>query len=352
MTISGYALIKIVETLKTLDIRGRNWTTNGIISLLSNEKYAGNLWARKTVTPNYKTHKSKKNEGEKPKYFVEGHHEPIVPPLVHKVALKILKNKRGNIDGIPYLKAVPKGILKGFVVVDKAVQNYTLSDYVEASQSVAKNENEAKNTIFADKASIFDLRNFETVSTLFFDEKTKPSCVMKDGKITFNVACRKSLKAETVEILFHPTKAILAVRSSKKAKNFQNETITKPLCLSAFVPIALESAKLEQGRRYKIYGTKRTRNGENIMFFDLRDIQIISDKKETCILPNKYINRYGNGYYDNLTACDLHKVDMEGLWQALQESRPADSLAGQIVELTEFCQTNFAEFGLLEEIKK
>jgi len=46
----------------------------------------------------------------------------------------------------------------------------------------------------------------------------------------------------------------------------------------------------------------------------------------------------------------LHKIDIEGLWQALYESRPADSLAGQIVELTEFCQRSLAEFELSEKI--
>jgi hypothetical protein len=151
--------------------------------------------------------------------------------------------------------------------------------------------------------------------------------------------------------LFHPTKAILAIRSAEKSKKLQNEPINKPLCLSAFVPIALESAELKQGHRYKIYGTKRTKNGENIILFDLCDAQIISAKKDTCILPNKYANRYGNEYYKNLTACDLHKVDFDGLGKALQESRQTDSLARQIVELTEFCQTNLAEFGLLEEMK-
>ena len=351
MTIVGCSSAKIAETLKTLDIKGRNWSTSSIKSLLSNEKYAGNLWARKTVTPNYKTHKSKKNEGEKPKYFVKENHEPIVPPLAHEVALKILKNKQGNINGIPYLKAVPKGILKGFVVVNKAIQSYTLNDYTEASHSVNENGNEQIINIFVDKVSIFDLRNFETVSALFFDEKTKPFCTIKHGKITFNSACCKALKTGKAEILFHPTKAILAIRSAEKIKNLQNESITKPLHLSAFVPIALESAELKQGHRYKIYGTKRTKNDENIILFDLNDAQIISAKKDTCILPNKYANRYGNGYYENISACDLHKVDFDGLWQALQESLPTDSLAGQIVELTEFCQTNLAEFGLLEEIK-
>ena len=54
--------------------------------------------------------------------------------------------------------------------------------------------------------------------------------------------------------------------------------------------------------------------------------------------------------YENLAACSLHKIDIEGLWQALEESRPTDSLDGQIVELTEFCQKNLTEFGLIEKI--
>jgi hypothetical protein len=78
------------------------------------------------------------------------------------------------------------------------------------------------------------------------------------------------------------------------------------------------------------------------MFFDLNNAEIISEKKDGYILPNKYAGHYGDGYYENLTACDLHKIDIEGLWQALEKSKPADSLVGQIVELTEFRQKSLA----------
>jgi len=67
-------------------------------------------------------------------------------------------------------------------------------------------------------------------------------------------------------------------------------------------------------------------------------------------LPEKYAKRYGDEYYENLVACDLHKVDIEGLWQALHESKPTDLLAGNIVELTEFSQNSLSEFGLLDKI--
>ena len=205
-------------------------------------------------------------------------------------------------------------------------------------------------SISADKASIFDLRSYDAVSALLFDERTKPSCLIKGGNVIFNAACRKALGSEKAEILFHPAKAILAVRSSIDENALSEHTnyvqITKPINLSPFVPVALESAELKSGYRYRMYGTKRAKNGESVMFFDLRDAQIISEEKDGYILPDKYAERYGDGYYENLAACDLHKIDIEGLWQALHESRPADSLAGDIIELTDFRHNTLAEFGL------
>ncbi|SBV95862.1 hypothetical protein KL86DYS2_10987 [uncultured Dysgonomonas sp.] len=356
-TVMGDSFAEIAKTMNTLGVKNKrgnvNWSPNGVVALLSNEKYAGDVRARKTITRSYKTHKSKRNEGEKPQYYRREHHEAIVPPLAYDVALRIIKNRRGNIDGIPYLKAVPEGVLKGFIVVNKNVRGYTLQDYSEASHSVYKMGDDTEVSIFADKASIFDLRSYDTVSTLSFDNHTKPTCSIKDNKITFNAACRKALHAEKAEILFHPEKAILALRCSLNevpSKRTNEICITKPVHHSHFMPIALESAGLKAGYRYRIYGTKRTKENESIMLFDLRNAEIVPPKKGTYILPEKYNARYGDSYYENLAACGLYKIDIEGLWQALYESRPADSLAGQIVELTEFCQKSLAEFNFSENI--
>jgi hypothetical protein len=96
LTVMGCSFAEIAKTMNELGLKSRlgnvRWTAGGIIALLSNEKYAGNLRARKTVTPNYKTHKSKKNEGEKDQYFVENHHTPIVPQIVYDIAHKIIGN--------------------------------------------------------------------------------------------------------------------------------------------------------------------------------------------------------------------------------------------------------------------
>lgn len=356
LTIMGYSFAEIAETMNTLRLKSKlgnvHWTSRGVTALLSNEKYAGDLRARKTVTRSYKTQKSKKNEGEKPQYYVREHHEAIVPPLAYHVALRIIKNRKGNTDGIPYLKAVPEGVLKGFISVSKNVRGYDLNDYIEASYSVYEKEENAEISIFADKASVFDFRAYDTVSTFSFENRMKPFCSIKSSKITFNAACKLALGAGEAEILFHPLKAILALRSSggKVSSEHTNKIcITKPIHISPFVPIALESAGLKAGYRYCTYGTRRTKKGESVILFDLRNAEIISPRKDTYILPDKYAERYGSGYYENIVACGLHKIDIDGLWQALSESRPTDSLAGDIIELTEFCQKSLAEFDLLKK---
>ena len=357
LTVMGYSFADTAKTMNLLGLKSKqgnvHWTVSGVVALLSNEKNAGDLRARKTVTRNYKTQKPKKNEGEKPQYYVKGHHEAIVPPLAYDVALRIMKNRRGgNIDGIPCLKAVPEGVFKGFVVVNKNVRGYTLLDYAEASRSVYK-EDDTEISIIADKVSIFDLKSFEIVSSFSINDRTKPACSIKDGKITFNAACKNIIEKGKTELLFHPLKAILALRSSMDektlSKHIKDVNITKPIHLSQFIPVALESAGLKSGYRYRVYGTRRAKNGENIILFDLLNAEVISPQKDTYILPDKYTKRYGDSFYENITACGLHKIDFEGLWQALCESRPADSLAGDIVELTEFCQNSLTEFELSEK---
>jgi len=358
MTISGHSLTEIAETMTSLGLKNKSgnaqWTVGRVSSLLSNEKYAGAVRARKTVTPNYKTHKSKKNEGEKPQYYMREHHTPLVPPLAYDVAIRILRNRKSNASGIPFLKAVPEGALKGFVSVNKSERGYTQDDYEQASQAVCDTGDDSEIDIFADKAGIFDLRSYDIVSTISFDDRTKSYCSIKGSTITFNAVSRKMLGIGKAELLFHPSKSILALRSSIDETAFSEcanvLSIAKPLHISSFIPVALESAGLAAGHRYRIPSTRRTKNGESILFFDLRNAVIIPSGKDEYILPDKYAERYGDGYYETLTACGLHKIDIDGLWQALHQSKPTDSLAGQIVELTEFCHNSLAEFGLSDEI--
>jgi DNA invertase Pin-like site-specific DNA recombinase len=54
------------------------WSHTVILRILRNEKYVGDLCQKKTITPNYLTHKKKYNRGEESLIYLSNHHEPII----------------------------------------------------------------------------------------------------------------------------------------------------------------------------------------------------------------------------------------------------------------------------------
>ena len=59
--------------------RGKtNWTKSTLLSILKNEKYKGDALLQKSFTVNFLEHKTKKNEGEVPQYYVQDSHPAII----------------------------------------------------------------------------------------------------------------------------------------------------------------------------------------------------------------------------------------------------------------------------------
>lgn len=65
---------------------GRAWYPSTVASMLENEKYAGDALLQKYYTVDFLTHRTAKNTGQLPQYYVEGHHAPIVPRAVFEQA--------------------------------------------------------------------------------------------------------------------------------------------------------------------------------------------------------------------------------------------------------------------------
>lgn len=59
------------------------WYPTTVMSMLENEKYAGDLLLQKYYTVDFLTHKIARNTGQLPQYLVEEHHAPIVPKSVY-----------------------------------------------------------------------------------------------------------------------------------------------------------------------------------------------------------------------------------------------------------------------------
>lgn len=105
-----------IPTVKGLE----NWRPGGVLNILRNEKYCGDALCQKTITLDPLTHKTVKNKGLEPQYFIEGHHTPIIDKADWLRTQQLLKDNRHRKRQIRRRKPryVVKGVLAGFMLVD------------------------------------------------------------------------------------------------------------------------------------------------------------------------------------------------------------------------------------------
>jgi len=105
-----------VPTVKGLSI----WSPGSVLGILRNEKYCGDALCQKTVTVDFFTHKSVKNNGLEAQYFMEGHHAPIVDKGNWLLAQQIRKERRyaKKRTRLHKPRYVIKGPLAGFMIAD------------------------------------------------------------------------------------------------------------------------------------------------------------------------------------------------------------------------------------------
>lgn len=118
--LDGYSSTQIAELLTKSGIptvKGLSvWSSGSVLGILKNEKYCGDALCQKTVTIDFFTHKSVKNNGIEPQYFVEGHHIPIIEKNDWLLAQQIRKERRYRKRRSTHRKPriVVKGVLSGF----------------------------------------------------------------------------------------------------------------------------------------------------------------------------------------------------------------------------------------------
>lgn len=118
--LDGYSSTQIAELLTKSGIptvKGLSvWSSGSVLGILKNEKYCGDALCQKTVTIDFFTHKSVKNNGIEPQYFVEGHHIPIIEKNDWLLAQQIRKERRYRKRRSTHRKPriVVKGALSGF----------------------------------------------------------------------------------------------------------------------------------------------------------------------------------------------------------------------------------------------
>ena len=266
--INGMSLDEIAEILTELAIPtgGRrkdgtlntHWTGSGCASILRNEKHCGDVLARKYYTKSYKTHKQKRNNGKKNKYFQADHHKAIVSRSVWNAAQRILNSRRFRNDGTYRpMRIIDHGTLTGYISMNCHWAGYDSEDYYRASQitmgllnekldlekaylperghrlrglvddhgiskiarEYTKAEQEIKDELEGRKDEEKELQEredlakaFQVVSGDMFSRIHDPVVRIGRKEIAFNTSCAAKMGCENVEILFNPVERMMVVR--------------------------------------------------------------------------------------------------------------------------------------------
>ncbi|MBR2088194.1 MAG: recombinase family protein [Oscillospiraceae bacterium] len=103
--IDGHSALQIARILNGEHVPAPNETIGGtgsqIAALLRNERYCGDVLTSKTYTPDYLTHKMKKNHGEVQQFYIQDHHRAIISREIFQMAQKRFRSvneRRANAE--------------------------------------------------------------------------------------------------------------------------------------------------------------------------------------------------------------------------------------------------------------
>jgi len=376
MYLYGYTCRQIAQTLTSLGRRTKKnntvWSPGSILQILQNERHCGDILARKTWTPSYLDHLSRKNKNDHNQYRKRDHHEAIVSRDDFIAVQRLISNaKYGNNGILPELKVIAEGALKGFVSVNPRWAAFNADDYRQASASVHDEPVSGESEFLEVEANSgdFDLRGYEIARSQFFDTARKLCVTFSSSSLWFSTECiRKFNNDHYVEMLVHPGEQLLAVRPSSKAvKNAVrwvqlNDDSYYPRTISgaAYLDTLYEIFGWDIECRYRVRGVRRQKENEAVVIFDMRETEVfISDEatgshftenirplikgatNNIVAFPSTWASSFGYNYYCHAQARELAMIDRDCTWNVAVEAQPfsdsnklnvtsADDIAGNI----------------------
>lgn len=292
----GYSSQQIANALTELDRLTKKensiWSPGSVLYILSNERYCGDILARKTFTPNYLDHKSKKNNNDRNQYRQKDHHEAIVSREDFFAVQKLLRNaKYGNKGYFPEMPVIKSGFLKGYVVVHPKWAGFTVDDYYLASSSVLDGINKipSKSLEVKLERGNIDLRGYELVRTQFISAIGRITVSISPSKLLFNkTALSKITDTKKIEILVNPGQRLIAVRkavansrySLEWGKNTEKGFMPKLISGAAFIPTLYKLFSWNTDVQYKINGTAYKFGEDAVLLFNIDDATLLIDKED------------------------------------------------------------------------
>lgn len=341
MYLNGCTCQEIADTLTELGCvtkKGNTvWSPGSILQILQNERHCGDVLAHKTYTPNYLNHKSKKNMQNRPQYRKRNHHEAIISRDDFIAVQRLISNaKYGNKGLLPELKVIPEGVLKGFVSINPRWAGFKEDDYINASASVYNGTEQpsASSAPVEVQSGDFDLRGYEIARSQFFDSTDRITVTFSQGDIRFSCPAVRRLESTLVELLMHPQKRILAVRTAGKecrnamqwSKKRNGVSFPREISGTAFLPTLYALLGWKDDCRYRITGIKRGRGNDAILLFNLTEPEIFipndtvsslpesdtsikpftdSNRRNVRAYPPDWADTFGSNYYSHAQAQEL-----------------------------------------------
>lgn len=292
----GYTSQQIADALTDLDRltkRGNDvWSSGSVLQILSNERYCGDVLARKTFTPNYLNHKSKKNNHDRNQYRQKDHHEAIITRDDFFAVQKLIRNAKYRNKGyFPEMPVVKSGFLKGYVVVHPKWAGFTVDDYYMASTSVLEGVNKIPSNpleVKLEKGNI-DLRGYELVRTQFISTIGHITVSISPSKLLFNKpALIKIPDTKKIEILVNPGQRLIAVRKAVSNSRYALEWgrytekgfMPKIISGAAFIPTLYKLFTWNIDVQYKINGTAYKFGEDTVLIFSVDDATLSIDKND------------------------------------------------------------------------
>lgn len=349
MYLAGYTCQEIADTLTNFGQKTKTgkakWSASTILQILQNERHCGDVLARKTFTPNYLDHKSKKNRQDRNQYLHRDNHEAIISRDDFIAVQRLISNaKYGNKGILPQLHVITEGILKGFVSINPRWAGFKVEDYHTASQSVMTpaDENVSLPTEIEVNSGDFDLREYEIARGQFFETSNRITVTLSRETIYFSTAALHKFNDQaTVEFLIHPEKRLFAVRpcTAENRNHFiwghtkDAHFVPRIIHGTAFLPSIFKLLDWKIDYKYRIYGICRHKGDEMLLLFNLDEAEILippnvivpSDvnvKKSTIGYPAEWLEGFGNSYYLHAQSKELAPFSQTEIWNTQSEGQP------------------------------
>ena len=390
MYLYGYTCQEIANTLTSLKRQTKQgntkWSPGSILGILQNERHCGDVLARKTWTPNYLDHKSKKNRQDRNQYRQNHHHEAIISRDDFLAVQKLISNAKYGYKGIlPELQVIPNGALKGFVTVNPRWSGFKAQDYKEASASVYTDEEipSPQNSPFA--SGDFDLRGFEIARAQFFDNADRLAITFSKTHITFATACVRKFDTNYVEMLVHPTAKLFAFRPVTEnnrngirwSRPHNGIILPRNVAGAAFLPNLYNLFDWNLDCKYRMIGIKHQNKDEAVLIFNIEeteilvphsslenseeapqiptfgdDIKPLGTKSNILLYPKDWATSFGESYYRQAQSIELITFEKTRQWNTQSAGKPYNPSPLNVTSPVEIVQ-NIDELisGMKQEVQ-